>query len=299
MVHIPIGARRLNCASLWGNSPTAAEHRAAGIRRGRRSLLGRSWSSIKFNEHSHTTGLHEKILGDASGDSQLHLPYVNHKASETDVPFLNLDDIEHQVCEVHFWQEMFSAVTMLPPSILALWWVLTLSPETQFPQCIWALAIASWVHCPASMIYHITNGLNAGNKKYDPYASPLRLVDVSAIHCCAVAFAWAVSHGDWLFTQIAAMMNLICVARLTRDFLKGKRGAQDDLYRVCRCIAFYLLPLLWRGDFVNFAGAVVSISLGGVFQLVDERLHGWGHGLFHLMLTPYVGFLLHSAAANF
>jgi len=298
MVHIPIGARRLNCASLWGNSPTAAEHRAAGIRRGRRSLLGRSWSSIKFNEHSHTTGLHEKILGDASGDSQLHLPYVNHKASETDVPFLNLDDIEHQVCEVHFWQEMFSAVTMLPPSILALWWVLTLSPETQFPQCIWALAIATWAHCPVSMMYHITSALNAG-KSYDPFSSVFRLADVSAIHGCCVAFGWAVSHGDWFFTEAAIVLNLACVVRLQWDFLTGKRGSQQDLYRVCCCIFVYLFPMLWRGDFVNYLGAFASVGLGSCFQLVDDRLKGWGHGLFHLMLTPYFCFLLRSAAANF
>eukprot|EP00448_Togula_jolla_P012099 CAMPEP_0170595934 /NCGR_PEP_ID=MMETSP0224-20130122/14834_1 /TAXON_ID=285029 /ORGANISM="Togula jolla, Strain CCCM 725" /LENGTH=297 /DNA_ID=CAMNT_0010920163 /DNA_START=49 /DNA_END=942 /DNA_ORIENTATION=- len=297
MVHIPIGARRLNCASLWGNSPTAAEQKAA-LRSPRRSLLRRSWSSIKFDEHGHNPGPHKNILGDAKGDSQIHTPFVNRKASETEIPSLKLNASEPQICEMHFWQEIFSAVTMLPVSMLALWWVLTLTPEIEFPQSIWAMAIAIWAHCPVSMTYHITNGLNAG-KSYDPFTSAFRLADILAIHGCCVAFGWAVSHGDCFFTEAAAVLNLVCMVRLLWDFLMGKRGSQQDLYRVCCCIAVYLFPMLWRGDFVNYLGAFVCIGLGGCFQLVDETLNGWGHGLFHVMLTPYLFFLLRSAAANF
>mmetsp|Transcript_43648 Transcript_43648/g.70746 ORF Transcript_43648/g.70746 Transcript_43648/m.70746 type:complete len:251 (-) Transcript_43648:143-895(-) len=200
-----------------------------------------------------------------------------------------------------FWQEVFSALSMMLPSLYALSFAPELAARgAAFPEGIWVLTYASCVHCPFSMAYHLTNAFRGGDDYEMFRVTPFRTADLSAIHLCAIAFAWALSRGSVLFTALLALLNLHCVRLLVRDQLLGRKGSLMDACRVSYCVLAYTLPLLWRGDYRNYAGALLSFATACSLHSMGSmgiQLHGWNHGLFHVMLTPYLHFLLSSTVA--
>jgi hypothetical protein len=195
-----------------------------------------------------------------------------------------------------YWPEVFSAVTMLAPSLYGLSLVSYLLEVASFPHAVKALLVASCLHCPVSMAYHFTNA--AWQKySYDMMLTPFRLADVVAIHISCIVFGWALSHGSLSYTCVGALVNLFFIARLVREYSARNPGTRKDVIGVAICVLIYTAPMLLRGDISNYFGAIFFFVLACVCHASNDHLHDLGHGFFHLFLVPYFHFLLASAAA--
>lgn len=195
-----------------------------------------------------------------------------------------------------YWPEVFSAVTMLAPSLYGLSLLSYLLEVASFPAGVKALVVASCLHCPVSMTYHFTNA--AWEKySYDMMLTPFRLADVVAIHISCIIFGWALSHGSLSYTCVGAVVNSLFITRLLREYSAGNPGTRKDVIGVAICVLIYTAPMLLRGDISNYFGAILFFAVACVCHALNEHLHDLGHGFFHLFLVPYFHFLLASAAA--
>mmetsp|Transcript_89931 Transcript_89931/g.232220 ORF Transcript_89931/g.232220 Transcript_89931/m.232220 type:complete len:281 (-) Transcript_89931:155-997(-) len=196
-----------------------------------------------------------------------------------------------------YWQEMFSSLSMLAPSLYAHIVCEAFAAQyTAFRPGIYVLVCSTYVHCACSMYYHANNALREGEPGFDPYNSPFRVADIGAIHFCCVTFGWALSDGAPLFTFVLVLLNLSWVRRLVQNFRRGQKGNRGDGLRIGVGILLYTSPMLLRGDVENYLGAMFFFLLAGFCWLVAPRYNGWPHGVFHLLLTPYFHFLLRSVA---
>ena len=70
----------------------------------------------------------------------------------------------------------------------------------------------------------------------------------------------------------------------------------DKTYSVLLLSAFAAtLPMLLRGDVHNYAVAIGAVLTGALAFVVNARLQGWGHALFHALLAPFMWALAASA----
>jgi len=185
-----------------------------------------------------------------------------------------------------FWPEIFSAVTMVAPSFL----LLGLAPKLAtagngFTLGIWVMTFATYSHCLVSVAFHLECALKAGTK-FNQFESIFRVADMCFIHVCCIAYGFALSGGAVAFNFFDALLNLACMASLAWRCSQGLPGRKADSLRVIGCIVVYTSAMAWRGDWVNYLGAITSYGGGAVFWKVNSRMGGWGHGLFHLMLAP-------------
>ncbi|CAK9001617.1 Elongation factor 2 [Durusdinium trenchii] len=197
-----------------------------------------------------------------------------------------------------FWPEVFSALTMLLPALHGYFRAPDIAASAAFPQGVWALAYAAIFHCPISMAYHLSNAVYDGAPGYDVLCTPFRTADLIAIHLCCVAFGWAESHGHLEYTIFITIINIGCIVSLLHTLICERRGGRHENYLVAFCVFLYTLPVLVRSDYCNYAGIAGSWFLACVFQSLNPKMGGWGHGLFHVMLVPYFHFLMHGAAAS-
>ncbi|CAJ1372535.1 unnamed protein product [Effrenium voratum] len=196
-----------------------------------------------------------------------------------------------------FWPEVFSAFTMLLPALHGSNLAADLASGAAFPQGVWVLLYGAIFHCPVSMAYHLSNAVLEGTAGHDVMLTPFRTADLTAIHLCCIAFGWAESYGDILYTLALTVLNLICIFALLHDLASGRRGGQHEVHRVAVAVFLYTLPVLLRGDCWNYLGIAVSWILAAAFQMISPKIGGWGHGLFHMMLVPYFHFLMHGVAS--
>jgi len=160
------------------------------------------------------------------------------------------------------------------------------------------MACATYAHCLASVMYHIQCAYRSCcGGDFDHFMSPFRVLDVTLIHTCCFAYGFALSRGDLLFNGISFLANLVCVTLLQWRMLCSVPGTTADSLRVVGCIIVYTMPMFMRGDMMNYLGMMLAYCLGGCLFSLNERLNGWGVGLFHAMLLPCTHFILQSAAA--
>ena len=70
----------------------------------------------------------------------------------------------------------------------------------------------------------------------------------------------------------------------------------DKTYSVLLLSAFAAtLPMLLRGDVHNYAVAIGAVLTGALAFVVNARLQGWGHAMFHVLLAPFMWALAASA----
>ena len=196
-----------------------------------------------------------------------------------------------------FWPEVFSALTMLLPALHGYALAPEIALDASFPPGIWALLYATLFHCPISMVYHSANAIFEGTPGYDALCTPFRTADLIAIHFCCIAFGWAESHGDVAYTSLLVVLNIGRIISLLITLAKGRCGGRHENYWVALAVFLYTLPVLMRGDFHNYAGIATSWCLACIFQSLGPKMGGWGHGFFHLMLVPYLHFLMRGAAS--
>ena len=65
--------------------------------------------------------------------------------------------------------------------------------------------------------------------------------------------------------------------------------------RLQPCIQLYLLPILLRGDVVNYCKAFSLGFLCFLLFMVKKHIKGWGHVLFHVVATPFSLVLLEAS----
>ena len=79
------------------------------------------------------------------------------------------------------------------------------------------------------------------------------------------------------------------------------RGPHDNAFErrsnLLISVVLYMLPVVWRGDYVNFFGAFFSSWLVGSLAFVFNRLlGGWGHSFCHVIFGIFAYFLLMASA---
>merc|ERR1712032_440142 len=139
-------------------------------------------------------------------------------------------------------------------------------------------------------------GFYAGTS-FNHFTSPLRAADMSLIHLCCFVYGRAVARGALFFIVANAFVNLASAAWLIWRVLHGVPGTKRDSYRIIGCVLVYSLAMLWYGDWINYMGLLVSYAVGGFIWSINEALHGWGHGLFHVTLVPCLHCLMRSIVA--
>eukprot|EP00440_Ansanella_granifera_P076316 gb/GFBE01082820.1/.p1 GENE.gb/GFBE01082820.1/~~gb/GFBE01082820.1/.p1 ORF type:complete len:288 (+),score=24.46 gb/GFBE01082820.1/:1-864(+) len=206
--------------------------------------------------------------------------------------------------EQSFWkQEVFSALTMVLPSIYVAHAGPQLAASARVSSSIWLMAYATYCHCVASMGYHFQCAHHSGRStNFDHFTSPFRIADMSLIHLCCFTYGWAISGGwdsGWwmLFNAISFTANLLCVTSLIGKHLCKVPGSKVDSYRAIGCILWYSSAMVWRADWANYGGLIFSYGVGGFFWTRNDRMGKWGHGLFHVALVPCTYFVLQSAIA--
>ena len=184
-------------------------------------------------------------------------------------------------CVGRFWQEIFSATSMLVPSIYLVFGV-----DFANHFSLWMMTVATVVHCLASASYHFQCAYHTTDPSWDHLSSAFRTADMCLIHVCMFTYCIAVSPGLWYIPMLSLTMNSVCILLLLHKRLHAIPGSKMDSFRVIACIMLYTSAMLLRGDFANYAGVMASYGLGGYMWIRNEKLGHWGHGLFHLMLVP-------------
>jgi|Transcript_17525 hypothetical protein len=196
----------------------------------------------------------------------------------------------------HFWQEIFSALTMLVPSLYLAYRFARVAAGV-LPLRLRYMNWATYLHCIASCMYHCQCALNSTNKDFNHFRSPLRTADLAMIHVCLVTYTHAVSGEFWIFDLIALALNFGSASLFVYRQLYSKPGSKADSFRAVGGISLYLGAMLWRRDLWNFLGVFCSYAVGGIFYHKNDALGKWGHGFFHLALVPCTHYVLKSSVA--
>jgi len=192
-------------------------------------------------------------------------------------------------------QEVWSAASMLLPSIYIHHAGGAFAEVSQQPEKIWLMAFATYAHCLASAIYHLQCAYNSGTD-FNHFRSPTRTADISLIHVCCYTYGVALSGGSYILDVISLSANTVCVASLLWRCFVGKASTPQDSFRALGCVLIYSAAMPLRSDWQNYAGLMLSYAIGGFFWQKSAKFNGWGHGLFHVMLVPCTHFVLRSAA---
>ena len=129
---------------------------------------------------------------------------------------------------------------------------------------------------------------------HDRLDNNIRRLDQSMQHVISTMFSFALS-GSIKY----AALNLIVNAR--GIVLLWKKDTSNDGKRwvaIMYCVMLYTLPMLYRGDAINFFTAAISMFLGGILFVPEYNSRfcaGWGHTVFHAVLMINTQALINSA----
>ena len=197
--------------------------------------------------------------------------------------------------KIFFWQEIFSTVTMLVPSIYIAY---RFQQHDAIPTRLRLMAWATYLHCFASCMYHCHCAANANRHDFNCLESPWRTADFTMIHLCLLSYTHAVSGDLWYFDLLALILNLISAGVFIQRQVASRPGSKADALRVMAGICIYLAAMLCRGDLSNCGGVACAYGVGAIFYHKNDALGRWGHGLFHLALVPCTHFVLKSSVAS-
>jgi hypothetical protein len=183
-------------------------------------------------------------------------------------------------------QEISNAVTMVLPT-----WVIAWNACLNSSSMVVLLLVGSCIHLPFSLLYHTCAALKCYPDRID---NDLRRLDQSMQHVVGTMFSFALS-GSFKYAALNLIFNAMCIRRLwdADTSNDGKRWIS-----VMQCILMYTLPIIWRGDVYNYVLAISSIGVGGLcfIPCMNCRVfNGWGHTVFHLLLSVYAQALANSA----
>merc|ERR1719416_206953 len=171
----------------------------------------------------------------------------------------------------------------------------SLSAGASFPNGLMGMATCFCIHSVFSCAFHLQSAL--GGPSFDQRQSYLRTIDQCLIHMTSCVAAWAVSRGHLLHTSINVLANSACVGALVRRRLAGLPGRRQDGMHIVQCVLLYTSFIAWRGDWWFYFMVVSSYGASAVFWLKNDALHGWGHGVFHVLLGNVCYWVMKTIAA--
>ena len=180
-------------------------------------------------------------------------------------------------------QEISNAISMiLPISVL----LLNIWPDPH-PLVI-VLLMGTSMHLPVSFTYHLSCAFNRYQDRLD---NDMRRLDQSMQHIVGTLFSFALS-GSVLYAALNLFVNLRGICQLWRKETSndGKRWIP-----VMYSVLLYTLPMLWRGDAINYSFAMISMMVGGISFVHTRLFSGWGHTIFHAVLMLHTQALVNSA----
>lgn len=138
------------------------------------------------------------------------------------------------------------------------------------------------VHAPFSMLYHWTYATKLHPSKRLEHWS--RRLDHAFIHFASACMAYATS-GNIQYFLINAVYNLDCAYRQFEEKVRPRRNQ----VRITISILMYILPVLHRGYYGDFAQLMLIFSLSGWF-FITYPIGGWSHAMFHVVVAflPHV-----------
>ena len=133
--------------------------------------------------------------------------------------------------------------------------------------------------------------------QWDPVDNKFRRLDQTWIHISGSLMSYALSASIAYFAA-AALFNGVSVANLwVKENTNAQLARRRRLTNVLICTIGQGAPLFPRGDVENGLGAITSFLAAAGLFVVNSKLEGWGHCLFHVLLIPYMAFLCRSAVA--
>ena len=183
-------------------------------------------------------------------------------------------------------QEIFNAVTMVPV-------FLVLVARTEPPPV--AFTLLAFVHMCASMSFHF---ILVGNQMKIPFlvARPwlpraamdvdMALIYVVGILCTSILATTTFS------ASLGLLFNGLGLGIIATSRAHDRSEVESELlmrrYPLLAAGMHWEAAMIWlyHGSPNNALGLVLSFAFTCASVLVDEKLHGWGHGLGHLFLVP-------------
>jgi len=173
--------------------------------------------------------------------------------------------------------EITNALSIAAPSLILVYYWMT-TDKTIFTEIY---IVSTWIHMPISFTYHMCCSLHYFK---DPINCWMRKLDQSFIHVCCITYSYAFS-GSILYFSGIFILNSWYILKL---WIPGDHDIPFERRKnIFLAVHLYLLPLLYRKDYGNYFGAILSFVTASFF-FVFQR---WGHPISHLCYCPFVYFL--------
>ena len=208
----------------------------------------------------------------------------NKKFKITDYIFINNKIIYH-------YQEWTNAWSMCLPSILCFYYIIFPPYETFWNRYTSLMVAGTFSHLPFSFTYHSVCAINIYS---DNVNCIWRKLDQTFIHIVSMFYSYALS-GDELYGIGNVVLNSWYIVRLWIP------GNHDNCFErrsnIAMSVIMYTLPMLFRGDYINYIAASMCWGISAVLFIGNKLLNGWGHSLFHICMLIAQYFLLKSAVS--
>lgn len=151
-----------------------------------------------------------------------------------------------------------------------------------------AIAFGICVHAPFSMVYHwvYARTLPPGFSRINHWS---RRFDHIFLHVCSAFLSYGTSGRQDIF-WVNSVYNLDCIYR---QFETKVRPGRNKI-RILIAVFGYTLPILARGDTVNFINIWAIHFIAALFFILYP-IGGWSHTIFHLVLCVGPPILMNSA----
>lgn len=197
-------------------------------------------------------------------------------------------DTDHSMSPVQEWANAWS---MVLPTLLCVYFILSPPHPNFWHRHTKLMAAGTFLHLPFSFTYHCLCALRAFP---DPVNCTWRRLDQSFIHVVCIFYSYALS-GSELYGLGNALLNSWYVIRL---WISGSHdNAFERRSNIAMAVMMYTLPMLFRGDLINYIAAVPGCwGVSAALFAGNKWFGGWGHTVSHVGMLGYQFFLLRSAS---
>ena len=183
-------------------------------------------------------------------------------------------------------QEILNAITMVFPTLLIGWNVWKGKCKNNVPMMV--LFIGSAIHFPVAFTYHMNVALNKYKHRIDNHG---RRLDQTVQLMVGTAYSYALSKS-LMYTAFSGIVNSYGIWKIwnPKTSNDGKRWMT-----IMKSVILYTAPILWHGKINQYMLAIGSFLVGGLCFIPQFNyviLKGYGHSLFHLILTYYAHILV-------
>mmetsp|Transcript_10959 Transcript_10959/g.14700 ORF Transcript_10959/g.14700 Transcript_10959/m.14700 type:complete len:339 (-) Transcript_10959:107-1123(-) len=193
-------------------------------------------------------------------------------------------------------QEIWNGLTMIPNLLFSIYYLYTtqwipdelkggiahddVSEEETCsllpPMTILAAVAGIAIHLPFSVYFHwcCACTLAPGIERLEHWS---RRADQAGIHLVSALWSYSTS-GSLPYFAMAALFNGVCM----RKHFEKEISVSGNRNRILMAVFLYLLPMLWRGEFLLFFSTFLVI-VGGFGSFAFSPIGSWSHCLFHVV----------------